>query len=149
MLLVGLNPGLDFDTPLSEATPQRPKNVIKNLSFDVNRNGGTMPRRGFGAGRLEIAELQQRLRDTQARLAFVLRLQQCAGLDDLTGLPAYRRFYTVLRREWRRAQRDHEALSLLELSIEDLTAYNDEHGRAAGDAVLKHVASELDSADTT
>ncbi len=104
-----------------------------------------MPRLWLGAGRLEIAELEQRLRDTQERLAVVVRLQQCAGLDDLTGLPAYRRFYTVLRREWRRAQRDHEALSLLELSIEDLTAYNDEHGRAAGDAVLKHVASELDS----
>ena len=142
--LVGLNPGLDFDTPLTEAAPQRPKTMI-GTGVDGNRNVGTLPRLWLGARRLEIAELEQRLRDTQARLAGVVRLQQCAGPDDLTGPPAYRRFHTVLRREWRRAQCDHVALSLLELSIEDLTAYNDEHGRAAGDAVLKHVASELES----
>ena len=95
------------------------------------------------ARRLEITELEQQLRDTQTRLAGVVRLQQCAGLDDLTGLPAYRVFQTALRREWDRARRDHVALSLLELSIENLTAYNKEHGHVAGDAVLKQVASEL------
>lgn len=76
------------------------------------------------ARRLEITGLEQQLRDTQTRLAGVLRLQQCAGLDDLTGLPAYRVFQTALRREWDRARRDHVALSLFELSVENLTAYN-------------------------
>ena len=94
--LVGLNPGLDFDTPLTEAAPQRPKTMI-GTGVDGNRNGGTLPRLWLGARRLEIAELEQRLRDTQARLAAVARLQQCAKLDDLTGLPAYPRFYT----DWR------------------------------------------------
>ena len=65
----------------------------------------------FGARRREIAELEQRLRDTEARLAGVVRSQRCAGLDDLTGLPGYRVFHTVLRREWDRARRDHVALS--------------------------------------
>ena len=40
----------------------------------------------LGARRREIAELEQRLRDTEARLAGVVRSQRCAGLDDLTGL---------------------------------------------------------------
>ena len=99
----------------------------------------------LGARRREIAELEQRLRDTEARLAGVVRSQRCAGLDDLTGLPGYRVFHTVLRREWDRARRDHVALSLLELSIDNLTAYNTKHGQVAGDAVLKQVASKLTS----
>ena len=99
----------------------------------------------LGARRREIAELEQRLRDTEARLASVVRSQRCAGLDDLTGLPGYRVFHTVLRREWDRARRDHGALSLLELSIDNLSAYNNTHGQVAGDALLKQVASKLTS----
>ena len=93
--------------------------------------------------REEIAELEEQLRDQQARLASVVRLQRHAGLDDLTGLPACSVFQTALRREWDRARRDQVAVSLLELSIDNMRTYNEKHGQAAGDAVLKHVALEL------
>ena len=99
----------------------------------------------FRAQHQEIAELEQQLRDTQAQLVSVERLQRCGGLDALTGLPDCSVFQTTLRREWNRARRDHVALSVLELSVSNLQAYNDRHGREAGDAVLKRVASELHS----
>ena len=93
--------------------------------------------------REEIGQLEEQLRDQQARLASVVRLQRAAGQDELTGLPAFNVFQTALQREWDRARRDQVSVSLLELSIDNMKAYNEKHGEAAGDAVLKQVALEL------
>jgi diguanylate cyclase (GGDEF)-like protein len=71
------------------------------------------------------------------------RLARLAVTDDLTGLPNRRRFVETLRAEAQRARRYGRALSLLMLDLDGLKAINDQHGHAAGDAVLRSVALAL------
>jgi diguanylate cyclase (GGDEF)-like protein len=71
------------------------------------------------------------------------RLARLAVTDDLTGLPNRRRFVETLRAEAQRARRYGRALSLLMLDLDGLKAINDQHGHAAGDAVLRGVARAL------
>ena len=59
--------------------------------------------------------------------------------DELTGIANRRRFFDVLGREFERAQRFDQPLSLIMLDIDDFKRINDrpELGHLAGDAVLR------------
>ena len=94
----------------------------------------------------EFANLTSLLREKQAFQVDAVRLPGCTGLDDLTGLPTFDAYQTALRLEWDWARRLHTSLSLIELSVDNLAAYNDEHGRETGDALLRHLAQELSTA---
>lgn len=68
---------------------------------------------------------------------------QAAHLDDLTG--AYRRGIgeMVLRNELERAQRGERRLTLAVIDADDLKGLNDARGHAAGDALLRDVATTV------
>ena len=68
-----------------------------------------------------------------ARLHRVVERQ--AVTDALTGLANRRQFYEVLGREYERAQRFGQPVSLILLDIDDFKQINDSRGHLAGDAV--------------
>jgi diguanylate cyclase (GGDEF)-like protein len=71
------------------------------------------------------------------------RIARLAVTDELTGLPNRRRFLEVLRAEMHRARRYDRSLTLLMVDLDRLKQINDEHGHAAGDAMLRGVAQCL------
>ncbi|MEW6677430.1 MAG: diguanylate cyclase [Pseudomonadota bacterium] len=70
-------------------------------------------------------------------------LEQLALLDGLTEIPNRRRFSQVLEFEWRRCMRNALPLSLIVVDVDHFKIYNDSHGHAAGDIVLREIAGTL------
>ncbi len=73
------------------------------------------------------------------------RLEALSAQDPLTGVGNRRMFDEVLEREWRRAQRSGQPLSLLMVDIDSFKPYNDAYGHKRGDECLSQVASALSS----
>jgi diguanylate cyclase (GGDEF)-like protein len=71
------------------------------------------------------------------------RISQMAVTDELTGLPNRRRFLEMVRTEMQRARRYERPLTIVMLDLDHLKQINDEHGHAAGDAMLRGVAQSL------
>jgi diguanylate cyclase (GGDEF)-like protein/PAS domain S-box-containing protein len=80
-------------------------------------------------------EAERKLADAMSKL------EHLAVTDQLTGLANRRRFDQELEREWRRAARDHSALSLLLIDADFFKLYNDTYGHQAGDDVLQTIAA--------
>ena len=75
-------------------------------------------------------------------------LKRLTSLDGLTGIPNRRHFDEVLAREWRRAMRQGEELSILMCDIDFFKNFNDTFGHQKGDECLRQVANALaDSLD--
>jgi diguanylate cyclase (GGDEF)-like protein len=70
-------------------------------------------------------------------------LQRLATEDALTGIANRRKFGDVLDREWRRAQREGQWLTLALLDVDFFKRYNDRYGHARGDECLRAVAQAL------
>lgn len=70
--------------------------------------------------------------------------QYQAMFDHLTGVANRRAFEEAMNREWYRAMRDKRVLSLVIADIDNFKICNDTHGHAAGDLVLKAVATLLE-----
>ena len=83
----------------------------------------------------EQKTLEHRLTLANADLALL------STTDCLTGLANRRHFDQVLAREWQRAGRERQPLSILLLDADCFKAYNDAHGHPAGDEVLKAIAA--------
>jgi diguanylate cyclase (GGDEF)-like protein len=83
----------------------------------------------------------------RARVRTQLRVQHMTArlsrTDSLTGTANRLQFDDLLQREWRRCRRGGEPMSLLLVDIDHFKRYNEEHGRAAGDACLQRVADTL------
>jgi diguanylate cyclase (GGDEF)-like protein/PAS domain S-box-containing protein len=74
------------------------------------------------------------------------RLEDQAVHDSLTGLYNRRFFEETFRREHHRAARNGESLALILMDVDRLKTFNDDHGHAAGDEVLRASASVMASA---
>ncbi|HVY25394.1 MAG TPA: diguanylate cyclase [Polyangiaceae bacterium] len=72
-------------------------------------------------------------------------LRRDSAVDALTGLFNRRYLDQVLDREIEFAERDQHPLSVIILDLDHFKTVNDEHGHAAGDAVLSGVAEVLRS----
>lgn len=70
-------------------------------------------------------------------------LRQMSLIDGLTGLANRRAFDLALEREWIRAHRQRELLSLLLIDIDHFKQYNDAYGHQRGDACLRAVAQRI------
>lgn len=93
--------------------------------------------------------------NTAAGGVFVLRrrvqrllvaTQNLTRLDPLTGLYNRRFLVEQAPRLWRQARRDGNRVAALVLDLDHFKRLNDEHGHAAGDAVLQRVAGALSAA---
>ncbi len=70
-------------------------------------------------------------------------LEALAVQDGLTGLSNRRHFDEVLDREWMRAVRDAQPLSLIMADIDHFKSINDVYGHQVGDETLKLVARTM------
>ncbi|MFA5082348.1 MAG: diguanylate cyclase [Hydrogenophilaceae bacterium] len=82
--------------------------------------------------------------DIRERKRLEAELQALATTDPLTGLPNRRHFLARLEQEKARLQRhDEPPATLLMLDLDHFKRVNDNHGHAAGDAVLRRFAELL------
>ena len=93
----------------------------------------------IAAGRRATEELLRAEIHERERLQ--RELEHLAGHDPLTGVANRRRLEQDLTRELARARRDGTPLCVVSLDLDDLKEHNDAYGHAAGDRLLKHVAS--------
>lgn len=70
-------------------------------------------------------------------------LERISLLDGLTGIANRRHFDQTLEKEWRRALRHGDILSLALVDIDFFKKYNDYYGHLAGDECLQKVGSIL------
>jgi diguanylate cyclase (GGDEF)-like protein len=71
------------------------------------------------------------------------RFRRLSAVDSLTGLANRSVLDARLHEEWRRAERYHSPLSLLLIDVDGLKRVNDEAGHAAGDQILRKVATAI------
>lgn len=96
------------------------------------------------AARLEDATLQQA--ELAALRAQAARWERLARTDSLTGLASRRAVEERIEAEIDRARRTGRPLAVLLADVDHLKQVNDRHGHAAGDAVLRAVASRIERA---
>ncbi len=70
-------------------------------------------------------------------------LQRAALVDPVTRIANRRHFDSFLEKEWQRAIRNAQPLSLVVLDVDHFKLYNDTLGHAAGDICLQKVAQAL------
>jgi diguanylate cyclase (GGDEF)-like protein len=81
---------------------------------------------------------------TQLRVKHMAdELRRTATTDALTGVANRRRFDELLEREWLRARRCGDPVSLLMIDVDHFKLYNDLYGHPKGDVCLRHVAQVL------
>ena len=98
-------------------------------------------------------ELQDLNRTLEAKVAERTRalseanqiLEQLALTDVLTDLPNRRQAMAWLAQAWAQSERGHSPLSCMMIDVDDFKHINDRHGHAAGDAVLRALATHLRS----
>ena len=84
-------------------------------------------------------EMTLSMRQSQEKLLALI------DIDPLTGLDNHRRFQERLIHETKRAAASGERLSLLLVSFDHFSQYNQKHGHAAGDAALQWFSASLTS----
>ncbi len=107
---------------------------------------------GFGAlifVGFQALLLAVRNADAYRRIERLLRekdaLRELTNIDSLTEVSNRRHFDEVYIREFQRARREGEPLSLIMVDIDGFKPYNDRYGHQAGDQALFQVAAEIRS----
>jgi diguanylate cyclase len=96
---------------------------------------------GIATLSVRMSRLRARLSEQKHALAQALeQIRLLATRDELTGLVNRRHMGALMATEQARQRRTGQALSLVLIDIDLFKRVNDEHGHAAGDAVLKAFA---------
>ena len=77
------------------------------------------------------------------REQMIVKLEDMSYHDAVTGLPRRALILDRLQMALAQAQRDHGVVGLLFIDLDGFKRLNDEHGHAAGDAMLRFVADQL------
>lgn len=133
-----------------DIAPSRPLNCRLNFELSVNETVlGEMflffERKDDLAikNRTAMLEITQTISNAFMAVNRYQKAVNLAAKDGLTGLYNRRIFNEVLKREFTKAQRHKEPLSLLSLDLDHFKAVNDNFGHQTGDMVLKAVAKVI------
>jgi diguanylate cyclase (GGDEF)-like protein len=85
----------------------------------------------------ESGELEAKIRRIINERNLKQELNRLSITDALTGLFNQRHFYTRLKEEVMRAERQQNPLALILFDLDNFKAYNDTHGHLAGDEILR------------
>ncbi|WLQ12379.1 PleD family two-component system response regulator [Hahella aquimaris] len=120
------------------------------IVFVTSRDSAEDETRGLEAGAIDYIIKPYSHSIVKARTRNLLELVRNRDLlkkltltDALTGVPNRRNFQEVYRREWFRACRAREPLSLIMIDIDNFKRFNDFYGHPAGDACLQKVAKMI------
>ena len=104
----------------------------------------------LAAGAIDFIHKPVRPEIVRARVANYLSLKRQADhlrrltmIDELTGVANRRAFDLGIAREWARATRTGESLTLIMADVDHFKQFNDRYGHPAGDACLQAVAGAL------
>ncbi|MBI2392503.1 MAG: diguanylate cyclase [Deltaproteobacteria bacterium] len=86
----------------------------------------------------------KRLNDQVA--AAKARLDELSTHDEATGLFNFRHLTVRLGEEFKRSERYHDPLACLLIDVDGLKQWNDSHGRAVGDAIIRDTARAVRAA---
>jgi diguanylate cyclase (GGDEF)-like protein len=86
-------------------------------------------------------EAQRSALVARERAALLVKLEEVARTDDLTGLPNRRAWNEELAREVARAGREDIPLCVGVIDLDRFKRYNDQHGHQAGDRLLKAISA--------
>lgn len=89
-------------------------------------------------------QMLQRMDREKELLELTDRLRELSNRDGLTGVGNRRFFDEMLEREWRRAQREQEPISMLFIDIDYFKKFNDAYGHLQGDMCLRQVAEAIE-----
>ena len=93
---------------------------------------------------LSFVSSSARLLVTQNRLLLAKEaLRREASRDGLTGLWNRKAILAILERDLLRAEREHQSVGLIMIDVDHFKAINDSRGHAAGDVVLRIIASGI------
>ena len=96
------------------------------------------------ARELELLKATMQLERANQQLEESIRmLERMASVDGLTGVANRRYFDEMLAKEWRRAIRLSQRLSVILIDVDFFKNYNDTYGHLQGDECLKQVARAL------
>jgi diguanylate cyclase (GGDEF)-like protein len=99
---------------------------------------------GVQRGRSREQELRATIDERDQKLTLVEHeLLRHTAIDPVTGVNTHQHFQEFLEREWRRASRDRQFVSLIMIEIDHFRAFAERQGKAEGDTCLKSVASVL------
>ncbi len=118
--------------------------VGKTLEMTAQRKDGTEFPVDLSISGIRIKEQWHAvgiIKDITERKEAEQKLTEYAEKDSLTGLLNRRKFYEGLEHEKERAERYTRSLSLIMFDIDHFKSVNDTYGHAAGDSVLKKIAS--------
>jgi diguanylate cyclase (GGDEF)-like protein len=87
--------------------------------------------------------VQARVRNILTMVRHRKLLETLAHIDGLTEIPNRRYFDLALRREWQRAMRYQNFISVAIADVDYFKQFNDNYGHAQGDRVLISLASEI------
>jgi len=91
--------------------------------------------------KLQYIDIKNTIKQTKGQLATSQQiLEKSSSLDALTGIANRQTFSQHYEREWSRALRETEPLSVLIANIDHFKAYNDHYGYQQGDVCLKNIA---------
>ncbi|NEQ36475.1 MAG: diguanylate cyclase [Okeania sp. SIO3I5] len=88
----------------------------------------------------EVLQRTYELKEQNEKLQYLLKI---SNTDALTGIPNRYHWETVLERDWKRAIRESQSMSLIMIDIDFFKLFNDNYGHPQGDICLKKVAQVI------
>lgn len=104
---------------------------------------GLLPHNMLTQNGFQVGSLLEMVLLSLALASRLRELRRQSRTDTLTKVPNRRSFDEILPLEFERARRGASALALLVVDIDHFKQFNDRHGHARGDEVLKLVADRL------
>jgi diguanylate cyclase (GGDEF)-like protein/PAS domain S-box-containing protein len=114
------------------------------LWLEINTRLHLDPDSGEPAGFVNvIRDISRRKVEEEEQQKEFETVEHMAWSDGLTGIANRRHFDLMLEREWLRAVREGESLSILLIDIDRFKAFNDRYGHLAGDECLRQVVATI------